>query len=309
MWQLLSRLRKRNSPAVRTASPQAPRRARLEVEALEGRLVLSGMSMLQPVTAIPSANQPSNALLGSALGTSGNLAIAANLSKVLGTPDEVYVSHLYHDLFHTTASDQVILDQGTALTQHQAMRIDVVRGFTFSQNYGMVVVQDLFQSMLHRAYNPQTDSALANPYLADLANEGAHAPWHPMGSTVTNHHTREDLAAQIAATPEYFQTRGGGTFDGWLNALFADALHRAPTQAERTRFASAGQSLNTAQTVFGGQEHQQVALNDFYLQYLHRPLDLGGQTYWMGRYQAGVWTEEILAEMLSSDEYYAITQQ
>jgi hypothetical protein len=305
MWQFLSLLRKRNSPATRATGPRGPRRAQLEVEALEGRLVLSGMSLLQPVTAIPSATQPSNALLGSALGASGNLAIAANLSKVLGTPDEVYVSHLYHDLFHATASDQVILDRGTALTQGQAMRIDVVRGFTFSQDYGMVVVQDLFQSMLHRAYNPQTDSALASEYLTNLVSEGNGQPWIPPSSASP----REVLAARIAATQEYSRVRGGGTFDGWLNALFTDALHRAPTQAERTYFSSAGISVDTAGTIFHGQEHQQVALNDFYQQFLHRPLDAAGRTYWLGRYQAGMWTEEILAEMLASNVYYAITQQ
>ena len=115
----------------------------LAVEALEGRLVISGMPTLQPVTVIPSANQPSNALLGSALDASGNITIAAPLNNILETPNERFVDHLYHDLFHTWASTQTIINFGSQLDQIQRVdpnhypsaRLDVVRSGAIKRRY------------------------------------------------------------------------------------------------------------------------------------------------------------------------------
>jgi hypothetical protein len=301
MLRFLSRLWKQNVLPARSTTPRALRRARLEVETLEGRLVPSGTSIF--------TNQLVNPLLRETLTVNPSQVIPVFLE----TPNERFVDHVYSDLFHSSASSQTIVTLGTKLDQGQMTRIDVVRSFTFTQAYGQVVVQDLFQSMLGRAYNPTTDLGLVTLYLSQLPIEGNSAPW--LGASALLTATRETVAASIATTPEYVQARGGGTVDGWLNALFADALHRAPTPAERALYAPAGVSLSTALTVFQGQEHQVVELNDFYEHFLHRPLDtvdtpnhVSGKTYWLGRYQTGVWTEEILAEMLASNEYYQICQ-
>src|SRR6266446_5090887 len=109
MLQLLSRLWKQKAPAARSAGPRALRRARLEVETLESRLVMSGVPTLQPVTVHPSVNQPSNSLLRSALNSAGQPDIAPLTNNVwLATPNGKFVDHLYHDLFHTWGNEQVI---------------------------------------------------------------------------------------------------------------------------------------------------------------------------------------------------------
>jgi hypothetical protein len=304
MLQILSRLWRQKAPTARATGPRGPRGPRLEVEALEGRLVPSAISLYPAPT-----QSPSNAVLSSLVQNGGIHAVAPSTGFIsFETPNERFVDHLYSDLLHTAADQQTVASIGTQLDQHQLARIDVVRSITFSWDYGQVVTRDLVQAMLHRAYTDSnvSDVELGLQFSMDLVTVGHNTPW--LGGANRALMTREDLAAAIATNPEYLQTRGGGTFDGWLNALFADALHRAPTPAERTRFSSAGVSLTTARTVFRSQEHQLVALNDFYQQFLHRPLDPAGQTYWLGRYQAGVWTEEILAEMLESDDYFQICQ-
>src|SRR5207244_2357290 len=48
--------------------------------------------------------------------------------------------------------------------------------------------------------------------------------------------TGEQVAGALVGSPEYFQSRGGGTEDGFVNALFQDALNRSPTAAEGTLF-------------------------------------------------------------------------
>src|SRR4029079_10597881 len=45
-------------------------------------------------------------------------------------------------------------------------------------------------------------------------------------------HTNEELAAQIIASDEYYQTRGGGTDQGFLNAVYEDVLCRPITARE-----------------------------------------------------------------------------
>src|SRR5947209_8499411 len=156
--------------------------------------------------------------------------------------------------------------------------------------------------MLHRAYNPQTDSAVASAYLAAVPMAGTMQPWvgHP-NSTLT---TVEDLAVSIATTQEYFQTRGGGTLSGWVTAVYADALQRAPTATELAAAHGTGPDRAVATAVFHSQAHQLVQINTYYQVFLHHSVDQAGQTYWLGRYQSGVRSEEILAEIVMSDEYY-----
>jgi hypothetical protein len=57
--------------------------------------------------------------------------------------------------------------------------------------------------------------------------------------------------ALIAGSPEYRQNRGGSTINGWLNAVYQDALHRAVEPAAQSAFSQALSS--------GGKSFQQVA--------------------------------------------------
>jgi hypothetical protein len=232
------------------------------------------------------------------------------------TPNERFVDHLYQDLYHTTPTVDTITRLGTQLDHRQVSYVEVARQFTFSQTYGMTVVHDLFWSMLHRDYNAATDQQsgltdAVNGYLTTLSREMSNptAPWSPQYAT-----SRDALAAAIAGTQEYHNTRGGGTGTGWFTALYMDALHRAPTQAELNgyhpdpNYLLSGSDYWTALAVFSGTEHRQLEVNDFYQHFLHRSADPQGSTFWVGRLQAGIPVEEVIAEMVSQPEYIRIAQ-
>jgi hypothetical protein len=226
----------------------------------------------------------------------------------LETPNEKFVDHLYQDLFHNIPPVQTIITLGTGLDQGILSPLGVARQFTFSQSYGMTVVQDVFHSMLHRDYNPATDqqfSSTVDLYLASLSQERMHPTAASFGLT-----SRNDLAIEIATTREYYNTRGGGTDTGWFTALYTDALHRAPTQAELTGYhpsVNASPDFATAANVFYGTEHKQVEVNDFYQHFLHRPAEPQGSAYWVNRLQTGTSIEEVIAEIGSSVEYRSLT--
>jgi hypothetical protein len=228
------------------------------------------------------------------------------------TPNEKFVTNLYHDLYHNYPPLQTITTLGTQLDQGTISPLAVARQFTFSQSYGMTVVQDLYQSMLHRDYNPAMDQGTVNWYLTALSVEISNpaSAWPPDYAA-----SRDQLAAAIAASQEYHNTRGGGTTTGWFTALYMDALHRAPTQAELNSYTSGNHFLNqmdydfnVAVSVFSSTEHKQVEVSDFYQHFLHRLPEPAGLTFWVNRLQSGIPIEEVIAEIASSPEYLRLAQ-
>src|SRR5438477_123830 len=134
MLQLLSRLWKQQAPTVRTAGPRALRRAQLEVETLEGRLVMSGLPLNPAAILTPTIPAAWSA-------TPQKPTIRTDFIMLA---DEAYVDHLHRDLFHTPADAQTVASLANQLVSAPLARIDVVRSFVFSADYAQVVVQDLF---------------------------------------------------------------------------------------------------------------------------------------------------------------------
>jgi hypothetical protein len=281
----------------------------LEVEALEGRLVLStnvlqsGGGSLMPTGGVATGVVFPNPVIVPVIVPSIQFASQE-------TPNERFVDHLYRDLFHTAPPVDTITWLGTQLDRGQVSYLRVAQGFTFEET-GNTVVQDLFRSMLGRAYDQVSDrqSGLYQDVVAYLTRLLTSDPNGGLGPPAGI--SRDDLAADIAATREYYNTRGGGTDSGWITALYRDALHRPPTQAELTShlgMVHGGPSIDVAQSLFGSQEHLQVEVNDFYQHFLHRPAEPQGSAYWVGRLQSGTQIEEVIAEIASSPEYIRLAQ-
>jgi hypothetical protein len=275
------------------------------IEALEGRLVPAG-ALLPTTLPVISVTGP----------VSQSPAVQYFQFALQETPNQRFVDHLYQDLYHNIPPIQTIITLGTQLDQGQITPLAVARQFTLSQSYGMTVVQDLFRSMLHRDYNPVTDwhsnlTGEVSLYLSYVSQESLNPVVPPIAGI-----TRDELAVAIATTPEYYNTRGGGTDAGWLTALYTDALHRAPTQAELTAYhpsaggnmVNAGPDYRTATNVFASTEHLQVVVNDIYQHFLHRQAEPAGSANWVGRLQTGVPVEEVIAEIASSAEYISLAQ-
>jgi hypothetical protein len=106
-------------------------------------------------------------------------------------------------------------------------------------------VNDVYGRLLHRS----TDAAGRNAFHTFLESGG----------------TLEQMEALIAGTPEYFQTRGGGTTAGFLAALYEDGLGRAvdaPGEALWLQALADGAShMQIAAEIFSSPEHVNDLVN------------------------------------------------
>ena len=121
----------------------------------------------------------------------------------------------------------------------------------------------------------------------------------------------EEAAAIIAGSDEYFATRGGGTNDGFLNALFEDVLHRPIDPQAKAAFeqdlANGATRSKIAAVVFASSEYHADLVDNLYLEVLDRPADTAGLDYWSAQLAQGDTDEQVLQGLMSSDEYFAKT--
>jgi len=149
-------------------------------------------------------------------------------------------------------------------------------------------VQGIYQKLLHRP----ADAGGLSAFTSMLVNGG----------------TVEQVQAIIAGSDEYFVTRGGGQVDGFLTALYADALNRAldPTgQAADEQALAQGMSRQAiAGVVFGSQEYQQDLVESYYQTYLARQPDSAGLAAFVTAMQHCTTHQQIIADILGSAEYF-----
>jgi uncharacterized protein GlcG (DUF336 family) len=115
------------------------------------------------------------------------------------------------------------------------------------------------------------------------------------------------MKAMVAGSAEYFNGHGGGTLAGFVSALYQDALGRAASAAEVAAWTSVlvagfprGQA---ALALFTSPEGRQQLVQSFYVTYLHRPADPGGLSGWTGQLLQGIHDDQVLASILSTDEF------
>ncbi|MCI0701918.1 MAG: DUF4214 domain-containing protein [Planctomycetia bacterium] len=123
----------------------------------------------------------------------------------VGSPNQNFVDQLYRDVLHRapdpgSAGWVAALDGGAA-------RSDIVDGILDSPEGLQNQVNDIYVRFLDRPADPGGLAFWTN-FLGDEDN------------------TNFDLAAQILASNEYYQTQGGGTDFGFMNAVYMDVLCR-----------------------------------------------------------------------------------
>jgi hypothetical protein len=147
-------------------------------------------------------------------------------------------------------------------------------------------VQSLYGQFLHR----QADPAGLNTFSAAL---GA-------GQTL------EQVAAALVSSPEYYQARGGGTTNGFLSALYQDALGRPVDASGQSHFAQALAQGRTreqvAEAVFASDEFRQDLVQSYYQHFLGRDAEPGGLQYWTQWLRQGRTTAGLIAGFAGSTE-------
>jgi hypothetical protein len=217
-------------------------------------------------------------------------------TNILGNPtvdptlfpkNQQFVIQLYGDLLHRQA-DALGLASWSDLLDNGAPRSQVVQLLLGSPEYLGDEVDGVYNRLLHRA--------------SDLAGRNAFVNFLESGGTV------EQLESLIAGSPEYFQRRGGGTNDGFLDALYQDGLGRAVDAGGRAAWdqalASGVSRTQVATLLFGSVEYYLDLVKSDYATYLRRPADVGGLNTWVTQLLAGVSSNQILAAILGSDEYF-----
>ncbi len=207
--------------------------------------------------------------------------------SVTGSANERFIDLVYQQLLNRQA-DAVgltfwnnMLDQGVTRTQ-------VVQQIEASDEFLGIEVQKVYQQFLHRTAEPAGVT-----FWTDFLKQG---------------NTVEQMEAAIVSSPEYLQNRGGGTNDGFLSALFQDALNRTVTTADSDfftpQFASGFTPAQVAAEVFASQEFRQDLVKADFQQFLHRGADTIGLNFYVNALNAGQTDQQVAASIAGSDEFF-----
>lgn len=214
-------------------------------------------------------------------------AEAVSAAEVTHSPNQSFIAQVYFD-FLDRPVDPASLAYWTDLLAAGQSRQQIVLQIEQAREYAEVVVEQLYQRYLHR----DADAAGLN-YLATLMQQGA---------------TIEQLSAILAGSNEFFAAQGGGTIDGFLNAVYEDALGRPIDPAGlawwKFNFALGLTRAQVVAQILGRQEYRQDVVKQAYLHLLHRPADPAGLNNWTAALNSGSSDQLAYASIAGSQEYF-----
>jgi|GEM_PF-6335353 len=205
---------------------------------------------------------------------------------------QTFVPQLYVDLLQRAADSagvqtyQAALNQGTSTTA-------VAQGFVNSTEFQTGQIVSLYGTLLHRA----ADQAGINANLAGLTN----------GGTVLQ------VEASILASNEFFNAQGGGTNQGFVNALYADVLNRSAdpggSQAALQALNQGASRMSVASAIIDSTEGLQGLVSSYYVALLNRPADTAGLNSAVSAVQSGTNIDTIIVGIAGSQEYVDFSTQ
>jgi hypothetical protein len=120
------------------------------------------------------------------------------------------------------------------------------------------------------------------------------------------------LKEMLLGLPEYFINRGGNAHAGFLQALYRDVLQREIGPAE---MVADSRQLHTGVArgavvwrVLTGAEAHRALVQGWHHQLLRRPADPARLATYVGFLRQGKQEEEVAADLVDSDEYFAQAQ-
>jgi uncharacterized delta-60 repeat protein len=218
----------------------------------------------------------------------GNFALARYTADTpLPTANQRFVAQVYLDLLGRQA-DAGGLAQWSAMLDQGISRMQVVRQIQTSQEFPTDEVNTLYAQYLHRGVDPTG----LNASLSFLRSGG----------------TVEQLITLLVSSTEFRQTQAGGTNDGFLNALYQDALNRAVDPAGRSTwdqaFTNGASSAQVASAILASTEYRQDVVKQGYELYLRRQADPSGLSTFTNLLNQGTRDEVVYAFIIGSPEYF-----
>jgi hypothetical protein len=193
------------------------------------------------------------------------------------------------DLLNRVADPSGLQTFTSELDQKIATRGQVVGQIIASQEYHDDEIQAQYQALLHRAADP-----------------GGLANWE---SFLNHGGTVAQLEALILGSAEYFSIRGNSSNNGFLTAVYADVLNRAVDPAGRqtwsNQLSKGVPRTNVAMAILTSQESDTDIVTAMYSKYLRRSPDSGGLNTFVHLLENGATIEQILVDIVGSDEYFA----
>ncbi|HEX7449313.1 MAG TPA: DUF4214 domain-containing protein, partial [Pirellulales bacterium] len=247
---------------------------------------------------------PGDRTLKVTISTTGGTTTQAVTTATIGSATERFVAQVYLDLLKREAEPQGE-QYWTNLIDSGHTRSEEVFNIERSIEYRHDVVQGIFQYYLHRA---------ADPTALDLSSQ------------FLLNGTPEQLSGVVVSSPEYFQNRGGGTGQGFLNALYVDALNRPADSAAVSAtsgddFSNLAIRQQVAAAIFGGSEYLSDLVNTpsprsnnpfanqttfgWYQAYLGRNAGSGEVSQAVNSLQHGTTDFQMVANIIGSDEFFA----
>jgi uncharacterized delta-60 repeat protein len=202
-----------------------------------------------------------------------------------------FVTHLYLDLLERSPDGGGLMNFTTALNTARLTRMQFVQVITSSAEYRTLEVQGFYGRFFGRPADP---AGLTN--WVNFLNQGG---------------TAEQLEALFIGSVEYFNGRGGGTANGFLQALYGDVLGRpvdtngAQTWGQALANGVSPAAVGTA--ILASQESDHMKIEELYGLVLHRPADASGLNTYTTMLQQCQPDTLVLAILASSGEYFART--
>ncbi|HUY31679.1 MAG TPA: DUF4214 domain-containing protein [Pirellulales bacterium] len=297
---------------------------------------LSALSNLPVATFQAAGGQPSPSQFSATINWGDGTSATANLIAVTGGVYTVAGSHTYADegkynvevTANGTGGDSIVvsttaliheelLPGGTQGTANQQIVSELYRDLLGRQvdmaglahwtgMLGAGATRSLVEMEIEQTREYMTDAVQASyqQYLRRGADAGGLTHFVGMLSAGD---TIEQVDQILLASAEYFQVRGGGTNDGFFDALFQDILNRSVDSATRTWFhtlASGGATrAELVSLIYGGLEHQQDMVKALYSRFLDRSGDTAGLNTFVAQLRSGQSPAVVAAEILASPEY------
>jgi Bacterial Ig-like domain (group 3)/Domain of unknown function (DUF4214) len=213
--------------------------------------------------------------------------IAVAFPRATGTPNAIYVTHVYRDLFGRNP-DKAGLALWTTKLDGGTSRAAVANAITYGTEFRSGLISDVYEEYLGRTPDP---AGLKN-WLGAMSR----------GWTVSQ------MESGFMSSTEYYAVSGDTDWD-WVGQMYTDVLNRYPATSETKFWVQRLSNGSARQQVSMGfllsTEHLSTVVNGQYVALLHRDLDPIGQATWVRILQAGGRDEAIIAGIVASKEYFS----
>jgi hypothetical protein len=226
----------------------------------------------------------------------GDAASAASTSAVLTqliSPNANFIHAAYQTMLAHDGNAAGLAYWVNQLDNLKAPRSDLASYLASTPEYRNLVI----------AGNGQSGSDFYDLYLKRPFDANGASFW--VGQ-MANGMTFEQVRLRFAGSPEFFSSPNVGKNDKAtaIEALYVDLLGRASDTAGKTYWMANFDATHIAAQFLFSQEGRSFLVNNLYGQILGHSADSGGLTYWTNALLGGASDEQIIASILSSDEYF-----